>query len=465
MSSRPVLRDSSASSAIPVLGAEFERLMVEDIGAKRPQTSATRIETKRRGCPNGDCGHCEGCEESLADRMGGLRVTRSGNTSKGHDATTPRRVTRSTAPATVDPLVGKAVWYEHEGNYYKGAVLSKHSNVLDPQVQWYKIVSADGKTSKNLSAAQQLDQQPPKDTCPPNAWGKLKRTDLTEDGNIKSCEVDFQENLNRWTPSPEERESFFNSRFAGGRYTATVPGADGGTVKVTLTGAFVRDKHVVFKYRDADGVESGIDPARLLFPESKIHGRKLPIPVIAAEPWADERSAFFANLTKKAFRNGQNCVVLDGRGRNTTALRKTGIPKTSIFNVDMDAELACWQRLHGMNSVYSNAYLVKKGDPGLIENSILFQSRHPFLKQLYQNTVAAYFDYYGCKHKLFDDVMNQSDTLLPKAKVIGIAQFTQMAACRRIVQEPLAIDAMPQWKCVFDKTQRSMRCRFYVKKR
>ena len=399
-----------------------------------------------------------GAETRLAEKMGGVSLTRDQRAS-GVRSTRSQRDT----PPAADPLLGKDVWYLEEGQYFQGTVQSRHEDAFDATKTWYKASTADGRHTKILFPGTRMATQPPVSTCPPQAWGKLRRTDLTVDA--EACEVDYQENLNRWTPSPSERQTFFKTRFEGGGYEATVPGAAEALVEITLTGAFVRGKHVVFTYRDAAGAVGGIEPAQLLFPASEVRGRKLRLPAVAAEPWADERAAFFATLAKKAHRKGRTHVVLDGRGRNTLALRKAGLPSKALFNVEMDPELACWQRLHGMHSIYSNAYVVKKHDPGLIENSILFQDRHPYLQKLYQNTAAVYFDYYGCKHKLFDDVMAQSEKLLPKATVIGIAQFTQMAACRRLVQEPLAIDSMPQWRRVFDKTKRSMRCRFYVKRR
>ena len=284
----------------------------------------------------------------------------------------------------------------------------------------------------------------------------------------------------RRTPSSAVLLEFFQRQFATGQYSAEIeertfvwstPQSDEVLRKrltYALEGAERSGKHIWFRARctspECAGWEGKLRPSQLLHPSSVVHGDKAPLPPVAPDEWADERSLYFADLAKHAVdRQGANArvVVLDGRGRNTLALRNAGVPKRNIFNVDMDPELALWQQMHGMNSLYTNAYLRRPKDPGYIENSILYQSKHPTLVDLYQNTAAIYFDYYGCKHGRFDHVTRWLDTLLPKVEVIGIAQFAAMAACREIVQQPLVIETLPG--CCFDGKRRSMRCRFFVK--
>jgi len=297
--------------------------------------------------------------------------------------------------------------------------------------------------------------------------------------DMKKMDVrDPKAHLEKWTPKTETLIQFFNNTFSSGKYTVGIPNytfrgnvATPETVeRYKLHSAIMRkNKTIFFKVKegtfnkeDWDGL---IAPSQLLYPQSTIYGPKIKLPSIAPDEWADERSEMFAELVKPFYdaQKKATVVVLDGRGRNTVCLRKNKIKSKDIYNVEMDPTLCVWQRLHGLNAIYSNAILMRRKDKGFIENSILHQDKDQTgsLTNIYQNTCGIYFDFYGCKQELLEQVLENVDILLPNVRVIGIAQFTRRA-CEEIVTD-IVLDETPDWSKIFDQTKRTMRCRFYVK--
>ena len=301
--------------------------------------------------------------------------------------------------------------------------------------------------------------------------------------NMKKMDVhDPKAHLEKWTPKTETLLQFFNNTFNSGKYTVGIPNytfrgdvaTSDSVVQYKLHSAIVRkNKTIFFKVKEGtfnkEDWNGLIAPSQLLYPQSTISGPIIKLPPIAPDEWADERSEMFADLVKpfygaqKKATKKATVVVLDGRGRNTVCLRKNKIKPKDIYNVEMDPTLCVWQQLHGLNAIYSNAILMRRKDKGFIENSILHQDKDQTgsLTNIYQNTCGIYFDFYGCKQELLEQVLENVDILLPKVRVIGIAQFTRRA-CEEIVTD-IVLDESPAWFKIFDKTKRTMRCRFYVK--
>lgn len=301
--------------------------------------------------------------------------------------------------------------------------------------------------------------------------------------NMKKMDVrDPKAHLQKWTPKTETLLQFFNNTFNSGKYTVGIPNytfrgdvtTSDSVVQYKLHSAIVRkNKTIFFKVKEGtfnkEDWNGLIAPSQLLYPQSTISGPIIKLPPIAPDEWADERSEMFATLVKpfydaqKKATKKATVVVLDGRGRNTVCLRQNKIKPKDIYNVEMDPTLCVWQQLHGLNAIYSNAILMRRKDKGFIENSILHQTKDltGTLANIYQNTCGIYFDFYGCKQELLEQVLENVDILLPKVRVIGIAQFTRRA-CEEIVTD-IVLDESPAWFKIFDKTKRTMRCRFYVK--
>ena len=356
-----------------------------------------------------------------------------------------------------------------------GTVIRKKYLMTSGEFEWFEgIITSHA--NGNKYTVQYCDGDSTSEDLAPLDRGQTSGWYVVPDAPLL---CDTHTSTQKWTPSNQERITFFNKIFKTGNYRAVVSNdtfngyahhpEKNDRLTYRLKGATRRKNRILFHAQweppndQKDELWEGeIAPSQLLYSTSELIGPKYTLPPIIADDWADQRSNLFARYAKSKHTNGFKCVVLDGRGRNTLALRSHGIPEDDIYNIDMDPALVVWQKIHGMNAIYSAAYLRKIGDPGYIENSILFQQRNKSLSELYQNTVAVYFDFYGCKDGLLEDVFTKLDLLLPKLKVVGVAQFTKRL-CEDITSMELGIERLPGWGKEFDETHRSMRCRFYVK--